>query len=90
MIANTLYIQYEVYRLPSGKNTKSSTIYVREWRKLANAVLKLLPGWVSYGFDPGLKLVLYTKNRFGDEQMTDQINLSVQAAKTLISSQKKK
>lgn len=44
------------HMLPSGKGTNKTRVYIDEWRKLTAAVEAALPGWVCYGFDPGVAL----------------------------------
>lgn len=46
----------ELFNLPSGATTSDSSEYVRAWRELVTQVEKALPGWESYGFDPGVAL----------------------------------
>lgn len=44
----------KLYRLPSGKTTKSRKRAMREWRKLAWEIEHWLPGWKLRQCDPGL------------------------------------
>lgn len=46
------------YRLPDGKTTKSTKVYLREWNKLKKPLEKAL-SLETIGFDPGF--IMYPK-----------------------------
>lgn len=43
-------------RLPSGRETNSDKVYIREWRRLGNAMGRLF-GMRCYAFDPDIALM---------------------------------
>lgn len=69
----------ESFVLPSGKLTYQENIYVREWRKLTNRVLKFFPGYQLKGFDPGIEL--YHSRGY----KTDTLSLNMTAIRSLLS-----
>jgi len=66
-----------LYRLPSGGTTTDIEEYAVAWTTLGDELVKLLPGYQTYGFDPGISIGL--ANYKGDV-----IQISAHMAKTLI------
>lgn len=70
-----LRLEDGMMRLPDGKITADLDEYHDAWLSLGQQVEDLFPGYVMYGYNPGLS---FTKD-YGDS-----LRLSVQAARTLI------
>ena len=75
----------KIYRLPSGKYTSSSDVYIRTWRKLGKKMLKLLPGWSLTGWDPTFEFVKWENvSSTNKSRAVDRLEMSVEAIETIV------
>jgi hypothetical protein len=77
------------YRLPRCVNEPQDTTtddgaYIKDWLDLANRMLKYLPGYVLYSFNPDFVFTKHGKNGLGVRVVLDRITLSVDAIRTLL------
>lgn len=66
-----------LYKLPSGGTTTDLEEYAAAWTTLGDDLVKLLPGYQTYSFDPGISIGLA-------DYKGDVIQMSAHMAKTLI------
>lgn len=67
----------DLFRMPDGTVTTSAHQYGTAWRELGAIVEELFPGYVIYGFDPGI--MFYRMDNLSEPMLI----LSVSAIKSL-------